>query len=170
MQRANGLEFVMSQRITHTFLKISVFCLIELLALAAGSQNSRPVQEGRAARDAASQAPTARADIPFEFWIGPERMPPGKYTLQIVVPTVDIIRSDDGKLERQFTMLDVGGPVPKMESKLVFIESNDKYMLFEVWSIYSKRRLSAQNSETKTEGGKTLEVPLIYPHLDSGGY
>ena len=159
----------MSQRITHTFLRITVFCLIEILALPASSQNSRPVQEGQASRGAASQAPTAQADIPFEFWIGPDRMPPGKYTLQIVVPSVDIIRSDDGKLERQFSMLDTGGPVTKAESKLVFIESNGKYMLFEVWSIYSKRRLSAENPQTETKGRKTREVPLTYPRLDSGG-
>jgi len=37
-------------------------------------------------------------------------MPPGKYTLQVVVPSVDIIGSDDRKLERQSSMLDIGGP------------------------------------------------------------
>lgn len=155
----------MKRQIAQGLFRVLGFCLIEIVAMAAWAQESEPAQ--RSAEVQTQNAPglavsRAEANIPFDFWIGPEKMPAGDYTFQVVVPSVAIIRSADGKLEEQIFMVDVGAPVARNESKLVFVMRDDKPMLFELWSIYGKRRLSAESAAVAPKKNWTRVVDLSY--------
>jgi hypothetical protein len=155
----------MKRQIAQALIMVLGFCLIPIVAMAAWAQESASAQ--RSSEVGTQNAPglvvsRAEANIPFDFWIGPEKIPAGDYTLQIVVPSVAIIRSADGKLEEQVFMVDVGRPVTRSESKLAFVTRDDKPMLFEVWSIYGKRRLSAESAAVATKNNRTRVVELSY--------
>jgi hypothetical protein len=133
--------------------------------MAAATQESQSVPKPDAETQMNRPGPTAtraKASIPFEFWIGPEKLPAGDYTLQVVVPSVAIIRSADGKLEQELYMVNIGASVPANDSKLIFAVRNGRYMLWELWSINGKRRLSAVGPAEVREGDMTRVVDLSY--------
>lgn len=155
----------MSRQIAQGVLRVLGLCLIEVLATAASAQQSQSGQKTDAeirTNHFGPSASSATASIPFEFWIGPEKMPAGDYILQTVVPSVAIIRSADGKLERELFMVDIGAPVSANESKLIFVVRNGKYMLWELWSVYGKRRLSAEDTLNPRQGEMTTVVDMAY--------
>jgi hypothetical protein len=155
----------MKRQIAQGLFRVVGFCLIEIVAMAAWAQESKPAQssvEVHPQNAPGSAVSRAEANIPFDFWIGPQKMLAGDYTFQIVVPSVAIIQSADGKLEQQIFMVDIGPPVGRDESKLVFVIRDDKPMLFELWSIYGKRRLSAESAAVATEESPTRMVDLSY--------
>ena len=155
----------MKRQIAPRLFRVLGYCLIAILAGAACAQETQPAQrtaEAHTQNDPGAAVSRAEANIPFDFWIGPEKLPAGDYTLQVVVQSVAIIRSADGKLERQIFMVDIGPPVARSGSKLVFVVRDEKPMLFELWSIYGRRRLSSESEAVATQDNQTRVVDLSY--------
>ena len=156
----------MSRQIALGFRRVLAFCLIAILTTAGCAQQSQSAQKSSVTVNDQSRpgltTTTGKASIPFEFWIGPERMPAGHYTLQIIVPSVAIIRSADGKLEQELFTVDVGAPVAENESRLIFVTRHGKNMLSELWCIEGKRGLTAQSAEGPKDGDLTRVVDLSY--------
>jgi len=159
-------EVAMSRRVVRGFGRVAAFCLIEILATSVCAQESLPAQKSGPELHAqtlpGATKITVEASIPFEFWIGPEKMPAGLYTLQVIVPSVAIIRSTDGKLEQELFTVDVGAPVAANESKLIFVTHHGNNMLSELWCIEGKRKLTAQSAEGPQAGDLTRVVDLSY--------
>jgi hypothetical protein len=105
------------------------------------------------------------ANIPFEFWIGPQKMPSGNYTVEVLVPSVSIVRSADGSLEQEVYMVDIGPAVTQQESRLIFVIRNGKQELTEIWCVSGKRGLAAQNPHQDTPGKVTV-VTVSYKTPD----
>jgi hypothetical protein len=145
--------------------RVLTFCLIEILAPAVCAQ-SLPAQKSGPkvhAQNLPGPTPmTVEGSIPFEFWIGPEKMPAGQYTLQVIAPSIAIIRGTDGKMEQELFTVDIGAPVAEIESRLIFVTRNGKNMLSELWCIEGKRRLTAQSAEAPRDGDMTRVVDLSY--------
>ncbi len=143
---------------------VVALCLIELVAVAVTAQETPLVQEATnesRANDLPAH-PTVTVNIPFEFWIGPQRMPAGQYLLQVVVPSVAIIRSADGKLEQELFTVDIGPAVAENEARLVFVTRNGKSELTELWSKGGKRRLTSELTADTGDGASTKAVALSY--------
>ena len=157
----------MSRQVALGFRRVLAFCLIEILTTAVCAQQSQSAQKSDLtvhAQDLAGPTTTTvKASIPFEFWIGSERMPAGQYTLQVIAPSIEIIRSADGKVEQELFTVEIGAPVAENESRLIFVTRHGKNMLSELWCIEGKWRLTAQNAEGPKDGDLTRVVDLSYP-------
>jgi hypothetical protein len=164
--RVRESEVAMSRQIALRLRRVLAICLIEILATAVCAQLSQSAQksstEVHGQNLPSRTAITVKASIPFDFWIGPEKMPAGLYTLEVIVPSVAIIRSTDGKLEQELFTVDIGAPVPENESRLIFVTRNGKNMLSELWCIEGKRRLTAQSAESPKDRNLTTVVGLSY--------
>lgn len=147
--------------------RILALAVIATLISAAWAQESQPAQSlsRRTNYSKASNSTTmnATASIPFEFWVGPEKMPPGKYELEIIVPSIAMLRSDDGKVQQELFTLDIGGPVAQKESRLIFVLRNEKLMLSEIWCVEGKRRLTSQTTLSSGDRVQARVVRLLYP-------
>jgi hypothetical protein len=141
-------------------------CLVEIFTVAGYCQEAttpRQAEPRVQLRDSpGSNVPAMTANIPFEFWIGSQKMPSGTYTMEVLVPSVSILRSADGKLEQQLYMVDIGPPVTAEESRLVFVVRDGKEDLMEVWCVSGKRKLVAQNPQDSSSTQETRTVSLSY--------
>ena len=93
----------MIQQVRSALWTILALCFIQLLAVTVSAQEGSPTQKAGTApagQKHSDPAIHATASIPFDFWIGPEKMPAGQYVLEMIVPSVGVIRSADGKVER----------------------------------------------------------------------
>jgi hypothetical protein len=99
----------------------------------------------------------ATANIPFDFYISGNKMPAGQYTLDVVVPTYGIIRSQDGKLQQDMYFFQVASPGKNPESKIIFNLRDGKYYFSQVWSWLGKSQLT---SFTPKPDDQTKEVPM----------
>ena len=153
-------------QITVALKRILVLVFIGTLMAAAYAQESQPGQQLSGLKTQSHPDPTpmtAMASIPFEFWIGSEKMPAGQYVLEIIVPSVAMLRRDDGKVQQELFTLDIGGPVAQKESRLIFVMQNDKFMLSEIWCVEGKRRLTSQNVLSSSDRAQAKVVSLSYP-------
>ena len=159
-------EVAMVRQVAVTLKKILPLLFIGALVAAACAQESQPDQ--RLLRGLTTQSHpnpatmTAAASIPFEFWIGTEKMPAGQYVLEIIVPSIAILRTDDGKAQQELFTLSIGGPVTQKESRLIFVLRNEKLTLSEIWCVEGKRRLTSQTAPSDEDGVQTRVVTLSY--------
>ena len=143
-----------------------VFLCVGMLITGAWAQESAPaadLPQGLSNQERTKPKPLiAVASIPFEFWIGPEKMPSGLYVLEIIVPSVVVLRSKDSKAQQEVFTLDVGGGVVQKESRLIFVLRNERPMLSEIWCVTGKRRLTSETAPTE-DYVRTRVVGLSYP-------
>jgi hypothetical protein len=144
---------------------------IAMLIIVACAQESHPAQKSTTGLTTQEHPnPTTMngtASIPFEFWIGPEKLPPGQYELEVIVPSIAILRRDDGKVQQELFTLEIGEPVAQKESKLIFVLRNEKLMLSEIWCVEGKRRLTSQAALSSGDRVQARVVSLSYPSLKS---
>ena len=147
--------------------KILALVFIGALVAAACAQESQPDQQLlkgiKTQTHPETAIMTATASIPFEFWIGTEKMPAGEYVFEIIVPSVAILRTDDGKAQQELFTLGIGSPVTQKESRLIFVLRNEKLSLSEIWCVKGKRRLTSQTAPSAGNGVQTRVVSLSYP-------
>ena len=155
----------MIQQVRSALWTILALCFIQLLAVTVSAQEGSPTQKAGTApagQKHSDPAIHATASIPFDFWIGPEKMPAGQYVLEMIVPSVGVIRSADGKVEQELYTLDTGDPVEEADSRLIFVMQNDKPVLSEIWSIHGKRRLTSRDNDPPEGNAQTKVVALLY--------
>ena len=160
-------EIAMIRQITSTMRRSLPLLFIGMLITGVRAQESqRDQQLPRGLTNQNHSNPTtmtATASIPFEFWIGPEKMPPGQYVLEIIVPSVATLRRDDGRVQQELFTLSIGGPVAQKESRLIFVLRNEKLMLSEIWCVEGKRRLTSQAALSSGDRLQAKVVSLSYP-------
>jgi hypothetical protein len=74
------------------------------------------------------------ADIPFEFVVGGQAMPAGKYTATASTQNSLIVRSDDAKNSAIRLTNSIVPQRNKTHARLVFHRYGERYFLAEVWS------------------------------------
>ena len=160
-------EFAMIRQTAIALRGILTLFFIGMLITGASAQGREPsgqLAAGPTAQEHLNPKPMiATASIPFEFWIGPERMPSGHYVLEIIVPSVAILRTEDGKAQQELFTQDTGGPVVQKESRLIFVLRNEKPMLSEIWCVEGKRRLTSETAPSSGDHVQTRVVSLSYP-------
>ncbi len=112
-----------------------------------------------AAQTTQTPARNGRADIPFEFYVGGNKLPAGAYTFDLIAPTYVMMRSQDGKLQQDLYFLQESAATKNMPSKIVFVVRDGKYYFSEVWSLYGKSQLTTFSSKA---GDQTKDVALQY--------
>jgi hypothetical protein len=107
---------------------------------------------------AAQNLPTRGAfDAPFDFYISGTKLPAGQYTLDRIIPTYVMLRSQDGKTQQDLYLLQIAAPVTNPPLKVIFALRDGKYYFAEVWSWYGKSQLTSFRSSA---GDQTKDVPL----------
>jgi hypothetical protein len=156
----------MIRHVSLGFMRVIALCLIGIFAAYASAQENSstptPATVVREPTSLDSDSLAMTANIPFEFWIGPEKMAPGQYALEVLVPSVALIRSADGKVQQELFMIDIGPGVAERDSRLVFETRNGRSVLTEVWCTQARRRLTAQSATDPGNGNLTKLVELSY--------
>jgi hypothetical protein len=102
---------------------------------------------------------TIVADIPFDFVIGDQTLPAGKYTMKVSDDTnlnLLALRNDRGRTVLFFQTLDVEANQEPRHTELVFNKIGDEYFLSRIW-------LEGSNS------GDELEKSKAERRLEDGG-
>ena len=113
---------------------------------------------------AQTQPHKGSADIPFEFYVGSEKLPAGRYSIELVSPSYAMLRSQDGKKELALYFVQVGEPPKEPEMKLVFATRDQKHLLAEAWGWFGK----AQYTGFDTKAGDQMQSVLIKPSQKAG--
>lgn len=109
----------------------------------------------------AQSANRIEVNVPFEFVVGDETLPPGDYALEQVFSDVLSVRAVDGKAS-VMVMVSADRDRPAREdAKLVFTRYGDRYFLSRIWpaggSAERKLAKSKEEMEMIKKGAK--------PHL-----
>lgn len=96
-------------------------------------------------------------NVPFDFFVGPDKMPAGQYEIEAVSPTQGIMRSKDGKLQSTMYFIPQGDGNPIQQAKLVFAVRDGKYILSQVWGWFGKTQFSGFYPQN---GDGTKDVPI----------
>jgi hypothetical protein len=118
---------------------------------------------GMAIRSAPAQSKkTAHALIPFEFWIGGNRLPAGDYVLEHLESTSYFyFRSTDGKSAQNVYTLPVDdAPAKEGESQRVFEVRDANHYLYGGWGPFGRRVLVSESSRPVPSGTNRAEVPI----------
>ena len=105
---------------------------------------------------------TAKATIPFEFWVGDKKFPAGDYTLDSSIPTFVTVRNKNGSINEQVPTILYGEPVEKKDARLVFVNRNGKCHLKELHGVLGKRNVTSEYGKTSPQDN-ALEIALTYP-------
>jgi hypothetical protein len=87
-----------------------------------------------AAQPLPAQTVRLSVDIPFEFVVGQETMPAGKYKVVQMAPSVMLLRSVDTGSASMFLTIGAKGRGLPAVGKLVFNRYGDVYFLSRIWS------------------------------------
>jgi hypothetical protein len=112
----------------------------------------------------AQQQKLAHATIPFEFWIGGQRLPAGDYIVEHVQSTsYFVVRSTDGKYIGQAYSIPADYiPAKDNEYKLVFRVEEDKHYLYGGWGPFGKRVVTVESTRPLPSGESRADVPVTY--------
>ena len=125
-----------------------------LVAAEASAQDQAPSQ---AQSQAQAQPRKGTVDIPFDFYISGNKLPPGTYQLDMIAPTYVMLRSSDGKVQQDLYFFQSAVPGTKTQSKVVFAQREGKYYFSQVWGWFGKSQLT---SFTPRPGDLLKEVPV----------
>jgi hypothetical protein len=88
--------------------------------------------------------------IPFDFFVGADKLPAGEYTLRAEDSSAAMrIQRRDQSTSAYFSIRPIEGPKIQNQSKLVFHKYGDDYFLSQVWT--AGRATGEQLSKTKRE-------------------
>lgn len=106
---------------------------------------------------------TAHAMIPFEFWIGGDRLPAGDYVIEHLESTSYLyFRSTDGRWAHDvYTLLVDDVPANEGESQLVFEVRDANHHLYGGWGPFGRRVLVSESSRPVPAGANRAEVPIV---------
>jgi hypothetical protein len=106
---------------------------------------------------------TAHAMIPFEFWLGGDRLPAGDYVIVHLESTSYLyFRSTDGKWAHDVYTLPVDDvPANEGESQLVFEVRDANHYLYGGWGPFGRRVLVSESSRPVPAGANRAEIPIV---------
>jgi hypothetical protein len=107
---------------------------------------------------------TAHANIPFEFWIGGNRLPAGDYVIEHLESTSYLyFRNTDGKSAQDVYTLPVDDvPAKDGESQLVFALRDANHYLYGGWGPFGRRVVVSESVRPAPSGENRIEVPISF--------
>lgn len=121
-----------------TYTVIAMIVLVGSMAVAAQAQNNGRLR--------------LTADIPFEFNVGDQTMPAGKYTVSQINPASDRValqlRNQSGRASVILQMNAVIGRAPE-SAKLIFNRYGNRYFLAQAWVDGENTGLQAPTSRVE---------------------
>jgi len=77
----------------------------------------------------------ARAEVPFDFWLGQKLMPAGGYSIYHMGGGVVLLRDENGNRAGVMLLADrVSRPEPHQDAKWEFTRYGDVYFLSKIWT------------------------------------
>ena len=114
---------------------------------------------------ALAQTPkTAHANIPFEFWIGSDRLPSGEYVItELETMAYLYMRSADGRTVQSVYTLPVDNvPANNDECTLIFEVRNGTHYLYGGWGPAGRLVVTAESTKHVPSGAERAEVPITF--------
>jgi hypothetical protein len=107
---------------------------------------------------------TAHATIPFEFWVGSSRFPPGEYVITLLKTSSYLyIRSADGTAAQSVYTLPVDNvPADNDECTLVFEVRNGTHYLYGGRGPSGRLVVTAESPRRAPSGAERAEVPITF--------
>lgn len=89
--------------------------------------------------------------IPFEFYVGPDKLPAGQYSIELISPTYAMLRSQDGKKQEDLYFMQIGEPAKNPEPKMVFATRDGRHLLAEVWGWFGGAQYTDFTAQPKDQ-------------------
>jgi hypothetical protein len=139
-------------------LVIGITAIIFIVATAGAA-----VSEANAVHSGSS----ARAQIPYDFWIVGTHLPAGEYTLSPVVDTVVLFRNVKTNESEQASLVPTGERVATDNRKLVFVLHNGQHYLREVWNTNGRHVVTSQFNSPLADSDTQTEVRFLDQNRES---
>ncbi len=109
---------------------------------------------------AQAQETGVKADIPFDFVVGNQRLPAGEYTVvnQGPVNQAILIRSDEGKTAIFALTQSCSSFNPSAKTKLVFHTMAGRYFLYQIWTQGNSSGRQLPKSKAEVELAKNSDA------------
>jgi hypothetical protein len=106
-----------------------------------------------------------KADIPFDFVVGDQRLPAGEYTVRNQGPVGQaiLIRSDENKIAMFRLTQPCSSFKPSTKTKLVFHTVAGRYFLYQIWAKgdTSGREIRKSNAEVELAKNNDAKGELV---------
>lgn len=111
-----------------------------------------------------AQQPKKRAvaNVPFDFFVGSQQLPKGRYQISLTSSSVFVLNNLENKANAQMFTLPEGPPVDPKDSKLVFFLHEGKWVLAGLIGPTGKERLSMYFGMSAGKKDVREEVPVQF--------
>jgi hypothetical protein len=92
----------------------------------------------------AQEVVTARATIPFKFWVQGQELQAGDYTFDNGFPGSATIRREGSNSSVAVTVVLYAVPVEREHPTAIFVLRDGKYFLVELWGVQGRRVLTSE--------------------------
>jgi len=111
-----------------------------------------------------AQVLDARANVPFDFWLGQKLMPAGEYSIYHMATGAVLMRGENGELTSAvFLGQSLSRPDTRSEGKLEFNRYGNTYFLSKIWNPHQgdgygvpkssrEKELASHTTPSKTAG------------------
>ncbi len=109
-----------------------------------------------------AQSKAIKADVPFNFYVGPTVMPQGAYRVDdLNNGAVVSIRSLDNDVAKAITAMNVIGKSNEEAPRMVFYRYGNTYFLRQVWTGGSPNGQAIGSSKREKELARTSPAPTL---------
>ena len=108
----------------------------------------------------AQEVVTARAVIPFKFWVQGQELQAGDYTLDNGFPGSATIRREGSNSSVSVTVVLYAVPVERESPRAIFVLRDGKYFLVELWGVQGRRVLTSEFPHRGEVGEQHRHVSL----------
>ena len=103
---------------------------------------------------------TARATIPFEFWAEGHQFQAGDYLFDNAVPGSASIHREGTNSAIGVSVILYAVPSEKESPRVIFVRRDEKYFLFELWSVQGRYVVTAEFEHRGEVSDQQRQVPL----------
>jgi len=108
----------------------------------------------------AQKVVTARTTIPFNFWAQGHEFQPGDYLFDNAVPSSASIHREGTNSAIGVSVILYAVPSEKENPRLIFVRRDEKYFLFELWSVQGRYVVTAEFEHRGEASEQQRQVPL----------
>jgi len=108
----------------------------------------------------AQQVVTARATIPFKFWAQNHEFQAGDYVFDNEVPGSAAIHREGTNSGIGVSIILYAVPQENETPRVIFVHRDEKYFLFELWSVQSRYVVTAEFEHRGEVSEEQRQVPL----------
>ena len=108
----------------------------------------------------AQKVVTARANIPFTFWAQGQEFQAGNYLFDNAVPGSASIRRQGTNSAIGVSVILYAVPSEKENPRVIFVRRDEKYFLFELWSVQGRYVVTAEFEHRGEVNEQQRQVPL----------